>query len=306
MITSYQEAGKTVVIVMKENHMLGFITIADRIKPYTKSVIHKLHEMNIEPYILTGDNDKTARAIAKKLGIINYFSEVLPAQKLETIASLKEEGQGLVAMVGDGINDAPALSKADVGIAIGSGTDIAIESADIVLMRGDLRTLISALQLSKKTYNKMLQNLFWAFIYNIIGIPFAAGAFFFLGVPFLPPSIASLFMAFSSVSVVASALLLYRVNLQKIIDGIKKDPDEDEIIEIKTKEQGDEEIMASKLICEECGYEQALPKHCGRDMILRDGILVCWMNLPKEEGGMGIECGKQEIPLHHSKPMKIA
>ncbi len=148
----------------------------------------------------------------------------------------------------------------------------------------------------------MIQNLFWAFIYNIIGIPFAAGIFGIL----LPPSIASLMMAFSSVSVVASALLLYRVNLQKIIDGIKKDPVEEEIIEIKTKEQGDEEIMGSKLVCEHCGHEEALPKHCGRDMILRDGKLVCWMNLPKEEGGMGISCGEQAIPMHHSKPMKIA
>ncbi|MHA1111305.1 MAG: heavy metal translocating P-type ATPase [Promethearchaeota archaeon] len=306
MISSFQEEGKTVVIVMQDNQMLGFITISDRIKSYAKSVIQRLYEMGIEPYILTGDNEKTARAIAKNLGITKYFAEVLPAQKLETIASLKAEGNGLVAMVGDGINDAPALSKADVGIAIGSGTDIAIESADIVLMRGDLRTLIAALHLSKKTYNKMLQNLFWAFIYNIIGIPFAAGVFFFLGVPFLPPSIASLFMAFSSVSVVASALMLYRVNLQKIIEGIKKNPDVEEIIEIQTKENEDENIMAAKLVCKECGEEKALPKHCGRDMILRDGKLVCWMNLPKEEGGMGIECGEAPLPDHHGKPMKVA
>jgi hypothetical protein len=148
----------------------------------------------------------------------------------------------------------------------------------------------------------MLQNLFWAFIYNILGIPFAAGI---LGI-MLPPSIASLMMAFSSVSVVTSALLLYRVNLQKIIESIKKDSEKDEIIEYNTKEQGVEEIMGSKLVCEQCGHEEALPKHCGRDMILRDGKLVCWMNLPKEEGGMGIQCGEQEIPIHHSKPMKIA
>jgi Cu+-exporting ATPase len=302
MISAYQNEGKTIVIVMKDDAMVGFITISDQIKNYAKSMIERLYEMGIKPYMLTGDNEKTAAAISKKLGINQYYAEVLPAQKLETIANLKKNNEGLVAMVGDGINDAPALSKADVGIAIGSGTDIAIESADIVLIRGDLRALIAALHLSKKTYNKMKQNLFWAFIYNIIGIPFAAGLFGIL----LPPSIASLMMAFSSVSVVTSALFLYRINLQKIIDGIKKEPTDDEFIETKTKEKGDEEIMGSKLVCEQCGYEEALPKHCGRDMILRDGKLVCWMNLPKEEGGMGIKCGEQEIPMHHSKPMKVA
>ncbi|MBN2157582.1 MAG: copper-translocating P-type ATPase [Candidatus Lokiarchaeota archaeon] len=305
MISLFQNQGKTVVLVMNTTDLIGFITISDEIKPYAKSVINRLYEMDIEPYILTGDNEKTAKAIANRLGISKYFSEVLPAQKLEIIASLKNKGDGMVAMVGDGINDAPALSKADVGIAIGSGTDIAIESADIVLIRGDLRTILAALHLSKKTYNKMLQNLFWAFIYNIIGIPFAAGLFYYLGVPFLPPSIASLFMAFSSVSVVVSALLLYRVNLQKIIDEIKKDVEEEESIEKSSKEKGDEEIMASKLVCEECGYEEALPKHCGRDMIPRDGKLVCWMNLPKEEGGMGIQCGEQPISEHHGIPMKV-
>jgi len=302
MLSIYQNQGKTVVLVMQDNTLIGFITISDKIKPYARSIIQKLHEMNIESYILTGDNEKTARAIAQELGITNYFAEVLPAQKLEKIASLK--GEGMVAMVGDGINDAPALSKADVGIAIGSGTDIAIESADIVLMRGDLRTLIAALYLSRKTYKKMIQNLFWAFIYNIIGIPFAAGLFSYFGIPFLPPSLASLFMAFSSVSVVVSALLLYRINLQKIIDGIKKDEEEKDHIELSQKEKGDE-IMVSKLVCTKCGHEQALPKHCGRDMILRDDKLVCWMNLPKEEGGMGINCGMAPIPTHHNKPMKV-
>ncbi len=144
MITSYQNEGKTVVIVMKNSEMIGFITIADQVKPYAKSVIERLYEMGIKPYMLTGDNTKTAAAISKKLGIKDYYAEVLPAQKLETIANLKDQHEGLVAMVGDGINDAPALSKADVGIAIGSGTDIAVESADVVLIRGDLRTIIAA------------------------------------------------------------------------------------------------------------------------------------------------------------------
>jgi hypothetical protein len=240
----------------------------------------------------------TPKEVAEYLGIDEFESGMSPDEKLAYIQSLARDK--IVAMVGDGINDAPALSKADVGIAIGSGTDIAIESADIVLMRGDLRTLIAALHLSKKTYNKMLQNLFWAFIYNILGIPFAAGIFGIM----LPPSIASLMMAFSSVSVVISALLLYRLDLQKIINGIKKDPEEKQLNKKKLEEKS-EENMAAKLICEECGEESAIPKHCGRDMVLRDGKFVCWMNLPKTEGGLGIECGEAPIPSHHGKKMKV-
>ncbi|MCP4761978.1 MAG: copper-translocating P-type ATPase, partial [archaeon] len=210
MVEQLQSQGKTVVLIIINGKIVGFLGIADKLKPSAKGVIEALNNMKINTFILTGDNERTAKAIANQLGIKNYFAEVRPAQKLVKISELQKNSENIVAMVGDGINDAPALTKADVGIAIGSGTDVAVETADIVLIRGDLRTLVAAMVLSKKTYTKMIQNLFWAFIYNIIGIPIAAGLFYGIIGTFLPPALASLFMAFSSVSVVTSALLLYR------------------------------------------------------------------------------------------------
>jgi len=162
--------------------------------------------------MITGDNKKTGLSIGKELGIEEdkILAEVLPNEKAETIKNIQMNENAVVAMVGDGINDAPALAQADVGIAIGSGTDIAIETADIVLMRGDLRNVVAAINLSKKTYKKMLTNLFWAFIYNLIGIPIAAGVLYYLTGFFLPPYLAAVFMASSSVSVVTNALFLKR------------------------------------------------------------------------------------------------
>lgn len=305
MIDEYQKMAKTVVLIMVNGNLEGLVAIADMLKPDAKGALDELKKMGIKPYILTGDNEKTAAAIAQQLDLDNYYAEVLPSQKLVRIEELQSQPGAIVAMVGDGVNDAPALTKADVGLAIGSGTDVALESADIVLVKGDLSSLVAAIKLSHKTYNRMRMNLFWAFIYNLIGIPFAVGVFYPLTGIFLPPSLASLFMAFSSVSVVASALLLYRYNLQEIIDAVEKNKELARKIEEEQEEQSEGEKMPSKLVCEECGYEKALPQHCGRDMIPRDGKLVCWMNLPKEEGGMGIECGSQEYPMHHGKAMKI-
>ncbi|MHA1871871.1 MAG: heavy metal translocating P-type ATPase, partial [Promethearchaeota archaeon] len=323
MILSLREEGKTVIIIIAGNIIIGIIAISDTIKEYTIDLIRKIKKLNILPYLLTGDNEKTAKAIAEKLNIENYFARVIPSQKLYKIDELKKEPGNIVAMVGDGINDAAALSKADVGIAIGTGTDIAVESADIVLVKGDLRYLYAALILSRKTYMKMIQNLFWAFIYNIIGIPIAAGAFYGISKTFLPPALASLFMGLSSISVVSSALLLYRLDLTKIINSFKKNKEYNKennlLIKIKKEEkdkmhehtyhhsEANEGTSNSggKLVCTVCGFEQPLPKHCGRDMILRDGKLVCWMNLPKEEGGMGINCGIQEIPVHCGKKMVV-
>ena len=169
--------------------------------------------MGIEIYMITGDNMQTALTIGKLLKIDekHILAEVMPNDKALNVQKLQNSADNIVVgMVGDGINDAPALAQADVGIAIGSGTDVAIETADIVLMRGDIRNVVSAINLSKKTYKKMITNLFWAFIYNIIGIPIAAGVLYGLTGFFLPPYLAAVFMATSSVSVVANALLLKR------------------------------------------------------------------------------------------------
>jgi Cu+-exporting ATPase len=163
--------------------------------------------MNIETYMVTGDNERTARAIGKELGIENIFAEVLPENKAKMVKKLQDENK-FVGMVGDGINDAPALAQANVGIAIGSGTDIAIETGDIVLIREDLRDVVASIRLSRKTLSKIKQNLFWAFIYNILGIPLAAGILFLPFNILLVPEIAAAAMAFSSVSVVSNSLLL--------------------------------------------------------------------------------------------------
>ena len=316
-IDDLQSQGNTVVFVAKNGELLGILAIMDTLKPNARAVISELHRQKIRTYILTGDHEKTAKAISQSIGVSEHFAEVLPSQKLAKIEEIQRKPNAIVAMVGDGINDAPALTKADVGIAIGSGTDIAMESADIVLIKGELPNLIAAITLSKKTYNKMKQNLFWAGIYNLIGIPFAAGLFYGLLGFFLPPGIASLFMAMSSVSVVTSALLLKRLDLNKIKDKVVLNdptyahepvadtnhthPETEILLESGELNNGEEITMASKLVCEKCGQEESLPKHCGRDMIPHEGKLVCWMNLDPKFGGMN--CGTADFPDHCGIPM---
>jgi Cu+-exporting ATPase len=199
--------GKTPMYISIENNLAGIIAVADVVKESSAKAIEKLHKMGIEVAMITGDNRRTAEAIAKLVGIDRVLAEVLPQDKASEVKKLQAEGKK-VAMVGDGINDAPALAQADIGIAIGSGTDVAMESADIVLMRSDLMDVPTAIQLSKSTIRNIKQNLFWAFAYNIAGIPIAAGVLYAFGGPLLNPVFAAAAMSMSSVSVLSNALRL--------------------------------------------------------------------------------------------------
>ncbi len=201
--------GKTAMFIASEGRLEGIIAVADVIKPGSKKAVEQLRKMGIEPVMLTGDNIQTAQVIAKQAGISRINAEVLPGDKANEIKTLQKEGLK-VAMVGDGINDAPALAQADIGIAIGSGTDVAMESADIVLMKSELTDVPVAIQLSKRTIRNIKQNLFWAFAYNVLGIPIAAGLLYLFGGPLLNPMIAAGAMSFSSISVVSNALRLKR------------------------------------------------------------------------------------------------
>lgn len=205
--TKFAEEGKTPLYFADERVVLGIISVADVVKPTSAAAIKEFQEMGIEVVMLTGDNKNTAEAIRKELNISRAVAEVLPQDKEREIRKIQEEGRK-VAMIGDGINDAPALARADVGIAIGAGTDVAIESADIVLIRSDLLDAVTAVQLSKATIKNIKQNLFWAFIYNTIGIPLAAGMFYTLLGWKLNPMFAGAAMSLSSVSVVSNALRL--------------------------------------------------------------------------------------------------
>ena len=199
--------GKTPMFVALEDQLVGIIAVADTVKRDSKAAIDQLHKMGIQVAMVTGDNRRTAEAIGRMMGLDQVFSEVLPDQKAGIVNQLKSQGR-FVAMVGDGINDAPALASSEVGIAIGTGTDVAIASADIVLMRSTLMDVPVAIDLSKKTLRNIKQNLFWAFAYNVIGIPIAMGVLHLFGGPLLNPMIAGAAMSLSSVSVVTNALRL--------------------------------------------------------------------------------------------------
>ncbi len=201
--------GKTPVYVVADGQLAGVVAVADTVKASAAAAVARLRGMGIEVAMLTGDNKKTADAIAAQVGIDRVLAEVLPQDKAGEIKKLQSEGLK-VAMVGDGINDAPALAQADVGVAVGSGTDVAIESADIVLMRADLNGVAAAVELSRRTIRNIKQNLFWAFGYNVVGIPVAAGVLYLFGGPLLNPMLAAAAMSLSSVSVLANALRLKR------------------------------------------------------------------------------------------------
>ena len=206
------KSGGTVIFVADSSRTIGFIALADKIKKESYEAIKRLHELGIKVAMLTGDNKKVAESVAKELNIDTYFAEVLPEDKYKHVKDLQDEGY-TVLMVGDGINDAPALTQADAGIAIGAGTDVAVEAGDVVLTRNNPQDIVSLIKLSKKVYRKMVENLVWALGYNIIAIPAAAGVFAAFGF-FLRPEIGALVMSLSTVIVVLNALTLKKINLR--------------------------------------------------------------------------------------------
>ena len=200
-----EKQGKTAMLAAVDGSYAGLVAVADTIKETSTAAIKRMKEMGLEVIMITGDNKQTANAIAKQAGVDNVIAEVLPEGKAEEVKKLQAQGKK-VAMVGDGINDAPALATADIGMAIGTGTDVAMEAADITLIRGDLNSIPDSILMSHKTMRNIKQNLFWALAYNTIGIPIAAFGF-------LAPWLAGAAMAFSSVSVVLNALRLQKVKL---------------------------------------------------------------------------------------------
>ena len=249
------QQGKTPLYFAADGHLMGLIGVADTVKPTSKAAIEALKEMGIRVVMLTGDNQRTAEAIRQQLGIDTAIAEVLPQDKERMVAQFQQEGSGhRVAMVGDGINDAPALTRADVGIAIGAGTDVAIESADIVLMKSDLLDVVTAIQLSKAVIRNIKENLFWAFFYNSIGIPLAAGVFFLsLGLK-LNPMFGAAAMSLSSVCVVSNALRLKLFKPRwKAVEPVAEEPSAVCVAEIKQPEslaEKEVEIMEKKMIIE--------------------------------------------------------
>jgi Cu+-exporting ATPase len=208
-MTKLEESGKTVMLIAVNGQIAGLIAVADTLKKNSAEAVAKLKEMGLEVIMISGDNQRTANAIASQIGVSRVFAEVLPSEKASEIKRLQAENK-VVAMVGDGINDAPALAQANIGIAVGSGTDVAMETGDIVLIKNDLRDVIIAIQLSRATMRKIRQNLFWAFFYNVALIPLAAGAFYPILHVLFNPVYAAAAMASSSVTVVTNASLLRR------------------------------------------------------------------------------------------------
>jgi Cu+-exporting ATPase len=207
-----QEKAQTTVWLAVNERTVGILGIADPIKESSRQAVRELHRMNLKLIMCTGDNRQTAQSVARELGIDDFRAEVMPDEKIDIVKKFKSKG-AIVAMAGDGINDAPALAAADVGIAMGTGTDVAIESAGITLVKGDLMGIVKAMHISRAVMRNIRQNLFFAFIYNALGVPIAAGALYpFFGI-LLSPMIAGAAMSFSSVSVIANALRLRSIKL---------------------------------------------------------------------------------------------
>jgi len=217
LASTWASEGKTVLYALTEGRLLGAFAVEDQIRPESKEAVTELHKLGIRVAMITGDAKAVADSVARRIGIDEVAAEVLPADKASAVKRFQQGGKK-VAMVGDGVNDAPALATADVGIAIGAGTDVAIESAGIVLVRSDPRDVIGAIELSRATYRKMIQNLVWATAYNLVAIPVAAGLFVRWGLN-LPMSLGAVAMSLSTIIVAANAQLLRRLNLQRKAPG---------------------------------------------------------------------------------------
>jgi Cu2+-exporting ATPase len=209
MVEEWQLSGQTVMFLILDNAVEGIIGVTDKIKETSAKAIQSLQKMGVKVIMLTGDNEITAKAVAGELRLDGFIADCLPDDKYKKIKELQEQGHK-VAMAGDGINDAPALAQADIGIAMGTGTDIAMQSAEITLVKGDLNGIVRAMDLSRAVMRNIKQNLFFAFVYNVLGVPIAAGLLYPIFGIFLSPMIAAAAMSFSSVSVITNALRLRR------------------------------------------------------------------------------------------------
>ncbi|MHA1381739.1 MAG: heavy metal translocating P-type ATPase [Candidatus Helarchaeota archaeon] len=279
IIEKYENEGKTIILLVVNKELTGLIATSDVIKENAKETIAELKKMGIETVMLTGDNKLTAETVGKKIGIDKVIADVLPDEKANIITSLQKQGK-VVAMVGDGINDAPSLAQANIGVAIGTGADVAKETGGIILMRSNISDVLNGIKISKATMRIIKQNFFWAFIYNTILIPLAV-----LGI--IHPILAAAAMSLSSLTVVSNSA---RLKLFKIKGELF----------IEEKKGGVKEKMAKPILkCKECGEEADVPMHCGKPMhpeiVDGESCLVCWM---------GPGCGKQDFPQHHDKPMQ--
>jgi P-type Cu+ transporter len=298
----------TPLFLALDRKVTAVLAFRDPVKPEARGALAALHGMGIRTVMISGDNAEVAKAVAARLGIDEFHAQLMPADKIALVKRYQEAGQ-FTAMVGDGINDAPALAAADIGIAIGSGTDAARETGDVVLTRDDLYDIVRALVLGRLTLNKVKQNLFWAFFYNVLGIPIAAGVLYPSFGIMLNPALAGLAMALSSVSVVSNALLLNLTGPRRLAavrteveagQGTPPISSTPPPARNEITEKG-ETAVATKLRCEKCGAELAMPTHCDRPMhseqVGAETKLVCWM---------GPSCGVADIPQHCDAPMHDA
>jgi P-type Cu+ transporter len=298
----------TPLFVAIDRKIAAVLAFRDPVKPEARGAIAALHRMGIRAVMISGDNTEVAKTVAARLGIDEFHAQLMPADKIALVKRYQEAGQ-FTAMIGDGINDAPALAAADIGIAIGSGTDAAKETGDVVLTRDDLYDIVRALVLGRLTLNKVKQNLFWAFFYNVLGIPIAAGVLYPSFGIMLNPALAGLAMALSSVSVVSNALLLNLTGPRKLaaVDaeveaGQGTPPISSTLPQVRSgTTEKRETAVATKLKCEKCGAETAMPMHCNRPMrseqVGAETKLVCWM---------GPDCGVADVPKHCGAPMQDA